>query len=224
NINGYVVNNLVATGATIVWTTDTVSLDSKVDFYANGTQLLNQVATVSGTTNTFVATNLTANKNYTVRVKSKVAGQSNYTELTFGLKTATTGTGIIVTNISRIPHGDIGVGADYGSGYHFRFAVTANNLLESGASLKLADWSNGLSTLSVSGNAQLAVSANGYSDYASATGALVNVTNSYGTFQNIAAIDADETLGGRQFVIDVFYKVPTGAAGAYSTSYGILTQ
>jgi hypothetical protein len=224
NIQGYTLSNLTATGVTISWDTDVISTDSKVDFYANGTSTLNQVATISGTTNTLTLNTLTANKTYTVKVKSKVTGQTNYTELTFTIKTATTNTGIAITNLSRISHGDVSVGADYGSGYHFRFAVTANNLTESGASLKLADWSNGASTIAIAANTKLAISASGYDSYAAATGSLVDVTNNYGNLQNISGIDSDDTIGGRQFIIDVFYKIPTGAAGAYSTSYGIKTE
>lgn len=126
-------------------------------------------------------------------------------------KTASASTGIAITDISLIPHGDVAVGGSYGSGYHFRFSVTANSFSESSVYFKLADWSNGVSTLSASGYTQFAVSANGFDDYASASGSLINVTNNYGTAQSISA-DADTDLGGRQFVIDVFYKIPAGAA------------
>jgi len=41
---------------------------------------------------------------------------------------------------------------------------------------------------------------------------------------DVSDIDSDANLGGRQFYIDLFYKIPTGAGGVYSTTYGILTQ
>jgi hypothetical protein len=138
-------------------------------------------------------------------------------------KTAASSSGLSVTSIARIPHGDVSVGADYGSGYHFRFNVTANSLTETGATFKLADWSNGVSTLAAGGNTVMAVSQDGVADYVSA-GTTTAVTNAYGSAVDVSSMDADSTLGGRQFIIDVFYKIPTGAAGAYSTSYGILTQ
>ncbi len=34
-------------------------------------------------------------------------------------------------------------------------------------------------------------------------------------------MDADENLGGRQLYLDLFYKIPTGSQGVYTTSFGI---
>jgi hypothetical protein len=139
-------------------------------------------------------------------------------------KTAPANTGIVVNKIERILHGDVSVWGDYGSGYHFRFFATANNLSETWASLKIADWSNTVSTIAIAGNTKMALSKNWYDDYASATWATVELTNNYGTLQNISSIDADENTWGRQFVIDIFYKIPNWASWAYSTSYGMKTE
>lgn len=175
------------------------------------------------TASPFSLSSLTANTTYYYQVRFVKDGQTvNSVPMSF--KTAAASTGIAITNITRIPHGDPVVGADYGSGYHFRFSVTANSLTETGASLKLADWSNGLSTLAAASYTKMIMSADGVADYATASGSTTDVTNSYGTNVNVSSFDADPTLGGRQFVIDVFYKIPTGAAGAYSTSYGIKTE
>jgi hypothetical protein len=166
---------------------------------------------------------LQAGKTYYVKVKNTKNGKSTtYSYITF--KTSTSNTWIVVNNIQRVIHGDVAVWADYGSGYHFRFTVTANNMSETGATFKLADWTNGLSTIAVSWNTKIAISTEWYADYAAATWSLVDITNNFGTLQSVNSIDADETVWGRQFTIDLFYKIPTWAGWAYTTSYGIKTQ
>ncbi|MDD2565883.1 MAG: Ig-like domain-containing protein [Candidatus Gracilibacteria bacterium] len=224
NILGYNLYNLTSTGLVINWNTSLISSESLVDFYANGTQLLDQVATISGTLNSLSVNNLTPNKTYSVVIKSKVNGQENFTTLTIVIKTALSQSGLVINKIESILGNSPVVGGDFSNGYHFRFHITANNLSETGVTLKLADWTNGNSILPIAPYTLMSVSANGFNDYSSASGSTIAVTNAYGALQNISSIDSDSNLGGRQCIIDLFYKIPVGAQGNYGTTYGIKTQ
>ena len=224
NILWYTISNLSWTGVTISWETDLISNESTVDFFANWSSLLNQVATINGTGNVININNLELNETYTVKIKSKIAGQDNYTDLQFSFSTADSNNSLYVRNISRISHWDIVVWGNFTNWYHFRFEVTNNNLSETGASLKFDDWSNWAWSLAILWNSEIIVSEKWYDDYASASWSTIGMTNNYGTMQAISWIDWDSTKWWRQFVIDVFYKIPAWAAWSYSTNYWVKTQ
>ena len=218
NITGLAVSGVSSSGAMITYATD-VTPDtaqyriSTIAYSGSYTTLASSPATLTG---------LTAGTTYYYQVQFTKNGQTvNSVPMTF--TTATADTGIVVTRVDRVMN-SLTVGGDYSSGYHFRFYVTDNSLTETGVSLKLADWSNGVSGLAIADNTQAAISANGFDTYASASGSTVAVTNGYTTFSDMSSIDADPSSGGRQLVIDVFYKIPSSASGVYSTSYGIETQ
>jgi hypothetical protein len=219
DITGLSVGTVSSTSAVVTYSTDVVPTTSQ--YRISTSAYAGTWSTLAGSPANF--TGLTANTLYYFQVRFTQNGQTvNSVPMSF--RTAASATGIAITGISQIPHGTPVVGGDYTNGYHFRFNVTANNLTETGATFKLADWSNTATTLAVSGNAKMVISQDGVSDYATGSGSAVAVTNAYGTAVNIASMDADTTTGGRQFSIDLFYKIPVGAAGVYSTSYGILTQ
>ena len=219
DITGLSVGTVTNSSAVITYATDVVPTvkEYRISMLAySGTwaTLATSPATVSG---------LAANTTYYYQVRFAVNGQTvNSVPMSF--KTAASNSGIAITNIARIPHGDPVVSGDYTNGYHFRFAVTANSFSQTGASFKLADWSNGIGTLAAATNTRMVVSQDGVADYATGSGSAVDVTNSYGSSVSVNGMDADASTGGRQFFIDVFYKIPAGAGGSYSTSYGILTQ
>ena len=218
DITSLSVSNITSSGMTLTYTTDVTPTTSQyristVSYSGSYTTLTSSPATLTG---------LTAGTTYYYQVRFVKNGQTvNSVPMSF--RTASSDTGIAVTRIDRIVN-DLTVGGDYTSGYHFRFYVTDNSLTETGVSLKLADWTNGSSSLAIASNSVLAVSANGYDTYTDASGSTVAVTNTYDTYTDISSLDSDTTTGGRQFVVDVFYKIPSSASGVYSTSYGIRTQ
>ncbi len=219
DITGLSIGSVTNTGAVISYTTDVLPTTSQyristLAYSGSWVTLAASPAAVAG---------LAANTTYYYQVRFTANGQT-VNSVPMAFKTAAANTGIVVNSIARIPHGTPVVAGDFTNGYHFRFNVTANSLTETGASLKLADWSNTVGTLAIAGNTKMVVSQDGVADYATASGSAVDVTNAYGTNVSISAFDADVNTGGRQFTIDLFYKIPTGAAGAYSTSYGIQTQ
>jgi len=219
DITGLSIGTVTNSGAVITYTTDTPPTSSQyristLAYSGSWVSLVASPAPITG---------LTANTAYYYQVRFTANGQT-VNSVPMAFKTAAASTGIVVNSISRIPHGNPVVAGDFTNGYHFRFNVTANSLTETGASLKLADWSNTVGSLAIAGNTKMVVSQDGVADYATGSGSAVDVTNAYGTDVNINSMDADVNTGGRQFTIDVFYKIPVGAAGAYSTSYGIQTQ
>ncbi len=223
NILWFNLTNLSSTWLTISWTTDKVASESFVDFYANWTQLLNQAATISWTLNTLSVNSLVPNKTYTLVLKSKANWQQNFTTLTIDVKTSSSESWLVVNKIESVLRGDPVVGWSFENWYHFRFFVTANNLSESWVTLKLGDWSNWASTLPIASNTLMSISANWISSFNSATWS-VWVTNSYWAFQSIGSIDSNPELWWRQFIIDLFYKIPAWAQWVYWTTYWIKTQ
>lgn len=136
-------------------------------------------------------------------------------------KTAADDSGIIVHSISRILHGnDVLANNNYDNGYHFRFYITINDLYEHLLEFKLNNWSQSDGdTMAVANNTTVVVSEAGTSNYG--YGTTLTSTNYTTVDSNVGDIDADQTLGGRQLYLDLFYKIPSGSAGVYSTSYGI---
>lgn len=136
-------------------------------------------------------------------------------------KTAAAEDGIVVHNIARILNNvDPVVGGNYSNGYHFRFYLTINDLYEHRLEFKLANWSRtDGGTMAVANNTRVEVSEEWTNDYDDIT----TLTNTDYTIvdSNVTDIDADTTLGGRQLYLDLFYKIPTGAQGVYTTSFGI---
>lgn len=137
-------------------------------------------------------------------------------------KTAAAEDGIVVHSIARVLNNvDPVVGGTYANGYHFRFYLTINDLYEDRLEFKLNNWTrpdNG--TMNVANNTKVIATENGTSDYNAA--AAVELTNtSYTTIADVWSMDADDALGGRQLYLDLFYKIPTGAQGVYTTSFGI---
>ncbi|MFA5748188.1 MAG: hypothetical protein WC872_03710, partial [Candidatus Absconditabacterales bacterium] len=147
---------------------------------------------------------------------------SNNTTDTVSFTTAKSSSGMIVHSIDRISNSGPTVAGDYSNGYHFRFYLTINSLAETLLQFKLANRSNGATAMATADNALVKVSENGTDDYS--TGTTLTGT-SYTTISgNISSIDHDITLGGRQVYIDLFYKIPSGAGGVYTTTYGIYAQ
>ena len=235
NVIWYRIYNLSDTGVLIYRETDESSVDNKVDFYTNGYYGVSQTGEVDGSGYSVTYDDLMPNRTYTVIIKSKVAGQGNYTTLSFPIKTASSKHGIIVKNISRLGNDDTDVAANntYASGYHYRFDLTINDLNKDTLRFKLADWSNSLTTMAVANNTKVFVSEDGVNAY-DYTGVESNSTTLTGsnTYSNALpmyytddwntyGMDAEGDVGGRQVMLDIFYKIPTWSQGIFSTSYGI---
>ncbi len=167
---------------------------------------------------------LNADTTYFIQVQFTRNGHETNEYRTF--KTSTATSGLVVNNVERIlNNNDVTVGGNYSNGYHFRFQVTANNYTEENLKFKLADWSNGVTTMPVANNTKVVVTENGTDDYAHANIKTLILSDTYTELSaDISAIDGDDTLGGRQFVIDVFYQIPTGSEGVHSSKYGIKTE
>jgi hypothetical protein len=218
NMQKYTVSNLSTTGVTLSRDTDVTAVSSKVSLYADWTSLLDQIATISGTGNTITLNTLTANQIYTVVIKSKVSGQTNYTELSFTITTASAQNGILVSTPRRIYDTDPVAWWGYASGYHFRFDITVNDLTKDTLNFKLADRSNSVTTMATANNTKFAVSAGGVS---TPSGTTLTGANIYSSDVTISGIDAKGTVWGRQLILDLFYQIPTWSQGIFSTSYGI---
>jgi len=226
NINQYAISNLSNNSVTIAWTTDVVSSDSKVDLYTNGSSLLNQNATINTTNNTINLNSLIANKTYTVVVKSKAIWQTNYTTLSFTFKTAASDTGIVVNSVNRILNGNTPTpGWDYGSWYHFRFALTVNDMNKDVLKFKLANWSNSVTTMATANNTKIVLSADGVDTHNAWTlSTTLTAADTYSIGMDISALDADPSEWGKQIIIDMFYKIPAWSQWIFSTSYGIQAE
>jgi len=70
-----------------------------------------------------------------------------------------------VHSIDRISTAGPTVGGTYANGYHFRFYATANDLTELEVQFKLADRTNGATTMATATNALVRVTEDGTSDY-----------------------------------------------------------
>lgn len=169
---------------------------------------------------------VTANTTYVVEIK--VGIWDNYSTDTISFTTAAATDGIVVDSLTRILNGSTPTaGGGYASGYHFRFNLTINDILMDTLNFKLADWSNSATTMAVANNTKVYVSTNGIDnpnydllspgrDVATLTG-----SNVYSSDMHINNLDANTSKWGKQVTLDMFYKIPTGAQGIFSTSYGI---
>ncbi|MDP2669981.1 MAG: hypothetical protein Q8O99_03115 [bacterium] len=140
---------------------------------------------------------LTPNKTYTVTIKSKASGQSNYTTTSFSIKTSSSANGIVVNSIERILDGSTPTaGGGYASGYHFRFNVTVNNLSKSDVSFKLADWSNSVTTMAVASNTKFVLSSDGVdSDTDGTLTGSLTAADTYSSAVSTSTVDSDASLG-----------------------------
>lgn len=142
-------------------------------------------------------------------------------------KTAAASNGIVVHNIARILNGNTPTaGSGYDYGYHFRFYITLNNLDEDMLEFKLNNWTrvDNQNPMAVANNTKVIVTENGTSDYDNRQAVNLSNTNYHQISSECPSInymDADNTLGGRQLYLDLFYKIPVGAQGVYGTSFGI---
>jgi hypothetical protein len=115
------------------------------------------------------------------------------------------------------------------NGWHFQFKMTADDVSEQYLRMKLDNWISGTNTLATSTNTKILVTGNGQSNPAEGTieaGTGVTTTYGTGTTIDISGVgDNNPTAAGKQFVVDLFVKIPSGqAGGAYSTSYGLANQ
>lgn len=217
DITGLGVENVGATDAYIVYSTDPETPDSR--------QYRISTTAYSGTW--YASTNspqsigsLAPNTTYYYQVKFVNNGHT-VVSVPMSFKTAAAEDGIIVNNIARVLNNvDPVVGGNYSNGYHFRFYLTINDLWEDRLEFKLANWARtDGGTMAVANNTKVIVSEQGTGNY-NATGTTLTNT-SYTTIGNVWNIDADQNLGGRQLYLDLFYKIPTGSQGVYTTSFGI---
>ena len=76
---------------------------------------------------------------------------------------------------------------------------------------KLADWSNTLDTMAVSGNTMIFVSNDGVDDTDSLEESTTLTSTDYSDWLDISNIDADgDASNSRKIVmLDMFYKIPT---------------
>ncbi len=214
NITDFTVSGLTDTSITLDWTTDATASASVVDFFTSGSSALNQAAVIAVTDNSITYGGLTANKQYTVVMKSKVTGQTNYTTLTTMFTTAASNTGLSVDSI-QMTKTYATADNTYANGWAWKFNVTVNDMSETLVAMKFAQWVSGSNLLSAGGNMQYSVD-NGVTW----TPIVTNAT--YGANVNVAAIDNDALSGGRQVEFLVQMKVPAlTPGGSYSTSYGI---
>jgi len=80
--------------------------------------------------------------------------------------------------------------------------------------LKFAQWVSGTNTLDSANNIRYSVD--------NTTWTTITANGTYGSDIDVSAIDLDASKGGRQVIIYVEMKVPTGTTGgSYSTSYGV---
>ena len=178
----------------------------------------------------------TLNVNTTYIVEIKLGIWSNFSTDSLSFTTAAASDGIVVNSINRILDGSTPTpGGGYASGYHFRFNLTINNMLNTILNFKLADWSNSLTTMAVANNAKIYVSQNGVNSaddpgyqpdsyspsYRSISSTTLTDANVYSSDLALYGIDADGNKWGRQVVLDMFYQIPTWSQGIFSTSYGI---
>gem|GEM_PF-2295646 len=163
---------------------------------------------------------LTPNTTYYYQVRFINNGHT-VISIPMSFKTAAAEDGIVVHSIARVLNNvDPVVGGTYANGYHFRFYLTINALWEDRLEFKLANWSRtDGGTMAVANNTKVIVSEQGTGDY-NATGTTLTNT-SYTTIADVWDMDADQNLGGRQLYLDLFYKIPTGSQGVYTTSFGI---
>lgn len=136
-------------------------------------------------------TGLTADRTYIVEVK--VTKDSNSTTDTLTFTTAKASDGMIVHSIDRVSNNGPTVGGDYSNGYHFRFYITINDLTETLLQFKLANRSNGATTMAAANNSLLRVTEGGTNDYS--TGTTLVGADTYTTISSdISALDHDATL------------------------------
>ncbi len=167
-------------------------------------------------------TDLSANTTYYYQIALERNGQTTYS-VPMSFKTASAANGIIVNSLQRVLNEtDPTVNGDYSNGYHFRFGITINNLLETELQFKLANRSKWTSDyMLVNSNTRIRATANGTNDYT--TGTTLTGTSYTVIDTDVSDIDNDSNLWGRQLYLDMFYKIPSNAAGVYTTTYGIRT-
>lgn len=217
DITSLSIESVWATDAYIVYTTDPETPDSRE--YRVSTTAYSGTWTSSDGSRQYI-TDLTPNTTYYYQVRFVNNGHT-VVSVPMSFKTASDDSGIIVHSISRILNGnDVLANNNYDNGYHFRFYITINDLYEHLLEFKLNNWSQSDGdTMAVANNTTVVVSEAGTSDYG--YGTTLTDTNYTTVDSNVGDIDADQTLGGRQLYLDLFYKIPSGSAGVYSTSYGI---
>jgi len=159
DITSLYASGLVDTSVTLGWTTDVTADTNQY-----------RIKLKDGTYGSWITlsaaqsiTGLTANKTYVVQVRF-IKGANTVTD-TLEFKTAKTSSGIEVHSIDRISTSGPTVGGTYANGYHYRFYATANDLTEIELQFKLANRTNGATTMATASNALLRVTENGTSDY-----------------------------------------------------------
>lgn len=215
DITSLYVASITDTWAIMYWTSDVAPDNQQYRIKLNNWTYWSYVSLGSPQS----LTGLTAGKTYIAEVK--LTKWSNITTDTVSFTTAKAASGISVNSLERIVTSPVAWWG-YISGYHFRFYLTINSLTENLIKFKLADRSNGASTMAASTNSLVRVSEGGTNDYS--TGVTLTGTAYTTISSDISALDHDVTLWWRQVYLDLFYKIPTGAWGVYTTTYGISTE
>ncbi len=101
--------------------------------------------------------------------------------------------------------------------------MTADNANENDLQMKFDNWVSGTNTLATNWNVKMVVSAWGSTSLSEATiAAWKDIKTTYDETNSISGLDNNPNKAGKQFVVDVFVKLPQGTAGgAYSSSYVI---
>jgi hypothetical protein len=210
------VQNVTPTGADIIF-----------QLNAQGTALINYGLT-AGYGSSTVPEAVTENENKTIIISGLSCNQtyhySIYAENTAVTETDATADAIFTTLPCGITLDSLTMTKQsakannlYADGWQWTFDLTIWNLAETSLKMKFDPW-GGAGSLAAGGNMQFSVN-NGAS--------WLNITdnNAYPTSgADLSGID-NNTMAGRQISVLVRMKVPTGTpAGAYTSSYGILTE
>ena len=212
------VQNITADSASIVFQVNTDGIAS-VDYGLSdvyGNSSLSQPV-LANTDVTVVLENLECNTtyHYMINVEGDAGIDPGFSDdITF---TTLPCGGITVDNIvmtqSSARANDI-----FADGWEWQFDITVWNPLETELKMKFNIW-NGSDSISSGGNVRYSID-NGLSWVE-----ILSDDTYPDAGANISSLDENETLAGQQISILVQMKVPVGTlAGAYSTSYGIVTE
>ena len=213
NVNGVPTNDLNTTGNLVEYGT-TMTLGS-AQATSTGDGASSHSASLTG---------LSPNTVYYYRVKSVANGKTSYSQI-FSFTTARGDNGLYTDEIVLVKStAKYDTTNPWTNGWHFRFEMTADNITERYLRGKFDNWVSGTNTLATNGNMKMIVSSSGVTADEATIAAATDVKTTYadGTTVDLNGIaDNNPNKAGKQFVIDVYVKIPDGQpAGTYGTSYG----
>ncbi|PCI24589.1 hypothetical protein COB57_04185 [Candidatus Peregrinibacteria bacterium] len=214
------------TAATISWGTTNQPTSAKYRVNAVAYSGAWNVMAVSANTGTQAVASLTANTVYYYQVQFTKNGATTYS-VPLQFTTARGANGTYVDSITVVKStAQYDVTNPWTNGWHFRFAMTQDNVAETSLQMNMDNWVSGANTLATATNVKFLASTSGQSPNEATIDAAKNVSTSYADVISLSGVnDYNPTTGGKQFFVDVFVKIPSSsqAAGSYSTSYALKT-